>query len=224
MTIGRRLVPAAPANMTPWVLQALKGGPLERSELLGEVDALARPEGFQACDLLALKKTLMKLKNDELIVNLRKGWWALPTGIRVSEIATPANLSMGKRSIRVLREIGMGAEYVYVMQFHDDVQRARVAGQNGWNCKIGMSKNATQRLLSSVSNTYIAQSPEVGLMIRCNDAANVEKVIHCTLRACDQKVKDSAGHEWFRTSPDHVADFYLEWVKNCTKLNLAPGI
>lgn len=130
---------------------------------------------------------------------------------------------MGKRSTRVLREIGTGLEYVYVMQFHDDVQRARDAGLNGWNCKIGMSKNATQRLLSSVSNTYIAQSPEIGLMIRCDDAANVEKAIYCALCSCNQKIKDSAGHEWFHTSPDHVASFYLEWAKNCAKLKLPSG-
>ncbi len=224
MTTGKQLVPAAPTNMIPWILHVLEDGPFKLSELCGKVGPLAQSEGFQIRDLHFLKKALAKLKKNSLVINLRKSWWALPPGNRVNEIATPADLFMGKRSMRVLREIGTGLEYVYVLQFHDDVQRARDAGLNGWTCKIGMSKNATQRLLSNVSNTYIAQSPEIGLMILCDDAVNVEKTLHHTLRACNQKIKDSVGHELFHTSPDHIADFYSEWVKSCAKLKLASGI
>jgi hypothetical protein len=69
----QQLIPAAPMNMRPWILQVLRDGPRERSELLLAVDKLARLEGFQASGLLTLKKARADLKRDGLVVNKRKG-------------------------------------------------------------------------------------------------------------------------------------------------------
>lgn len=220
MTSDRRLVPATPAIMSGWIIEALAGGPRERNELLGMVDTLAKKEGFQVSDISALKKTLMNLKVAGLVVNIRHGWWTLPKQTFTAEVEYPESLSMGKRSISVLREIGRGAEYVYLLQYSEDVQRAQANGESAWQCKIGKSKNAAQRLLSGVSNTYLVNSPEVGLMIRCDKSANVEVALHTALKICDQHNTTSPGNEWFRTSPNHVASFYLDWMEACLKLKL----
>ena len=220
MTSERRLVPASATNMPAWIIEALQDGPRERTELLGAVDALARAEGFQASDISALKKALMRLRIAGSVVNIRKGWWQLAKKIDVVEAETPRDLTMGKRSISVLKEIGDGAEFVYVLQFNDEVERAQAIGHSLWNCKIGRSKNAAQRLLSNVSSTYLVQSPEIGLMIRCDQSAIVEAAIHCALKYCGQHTKASPGSEWFLSSPSHVAAFYLDWLKACSDLKL----
>ena len=220
MASERRLIPATATNMSPWIIEVLKAGPRERTELLGAVDALARAEGFQALEISALKKALMKLRKAGSVLNIRKGWWQLAKQIDVVEAETPRDLAMGKRSISVLREIGHGAEFVYVLQFNDEVERARAKGHSVWNCKIGRSKNATQRLLGNISSTYLVQSPEVGLMIRCDQSAIVEAAIHCALKYCGQHTKTSPGSEWFLSSPCHVAAFYLDWLKACSDLKL----
>jgi hypothetical protein len=214
-----RLIPATPPNMRSWILQVLEDGPRERSELLLAIDKLARLEGFQASDLLTLKKALSGLKRDGLVANVRKGWWVLPPSSQIPETKSPADLSWGRRSIAVLREIGLGDEYVYVLQFREDVAVARATNRPAWNCKIGRSKNAEQRLLNGGSSTYVAKAPEIGLMIRCDDAENVEKVIHYTLRKCQRHIKAAAGNEWFETSPDQVASFYSRWVESCAVFN-----
>jgi T5orf172 domain len=211
-----KLIPAAPTNMKPWILQVLRDGPHERSELLFAIDKLGRLEGFQASNLPTLKKALGELKDDGLIANVRKGWWTLPADSQIPETKSPAPVSSGRRSMPVLREIGRGDECVYILQFRDDVEAARAANRSSWNCKIGKSKNAAQRLLNVGSNnTFIAKPPEIGLMILCDDADNVEKVIHYTLRKCRRHIEHSAGNEWFETSPDQVANFYSQWVKSC---------
>ncbi len=220
MASERRLIPATATNMSPWIIEVLKAGPRERTELLGAVDALARAEGFQALEISALKKALMKLRKAGSVLNIRKGWWQLAKQIDVVEAETPRDLAMGKRSISVLREIGHGAEFVYVLQFNDEVERARATGHSAWNCKIGRSKNATQRLLNNVSSTYLVQSPEIGLMIRCDQSAIVEAAIHCALKYCGQHIKTSPGNEWFLSSPSRVAAFYLDWLKACSDLKL----
>ena len=220
MAAERRLVPATATNMSDWIIEALKAGPRERTELLGAVDALARAEGFQASDISALKKALMRLRIAGSVLNIRKGWWQLAKQVAVVEAEKPKDLALGKRSISVLREIGHGAEFVYVLQFNDEVERARAKGHSTWNCKIGHSKNATQRLLTNVSSTYLVQSPEIGLMIRCDQSAIVEAAIHCALKFCGQHTKTSPGSEWFLSSPNHVAMFYVDWLKACSDLKL----
>ena len=158
------------------------------------------------------------MKKEQTVKNMRKGWWDLSLTSEVPENASPVSLSMGKRSVSVLREIGIGEEYVYVLQYSDDVKKAVEKGHLEWNCKIGRSRNATQRLLSGVSSAYLNRLPEVGLMIRCEDSVYVEAVIHNTLRFCKRSVKSSPGHEWFNTSPDVVSKFYIEWLNGCKAL------
>jgi predicted nucleotide-binding protein len=91
------LIPAAPTNMVPWILEALSDGPCERSELLRHVDTLARLEGFRADDVTTLKKALGSLKRDGRVVNVRKAWWRLATA-SVPGPKRRAAPSMGQRS------------------------------------------------------------------------------------------------------------------------------
>ena len=219
MSGPRQFIPATPGLMKPWVLQALQAGPQERAVLLGAVDDLARKSGFKVTDLTGLKRTLLQLSRENLVTNIRKGWWGLSRNVPLTEAETPEDLTWGrKRSMRVLREIGAGTEYVYVLQFLEDVEVAQAKGSLTWKCKIGFSLNAAQRLLTDVKQTYIAKSPEVGLMIRCSNAYATEKAIQYSLRACDLWLKHSDGQEWYLTNPDEVASFYFEWFKACERM------
>src|SRR5262245_36160624 len=79
------LIPAAPQNMVPWIIQALREGACERSELLRKVDRLARSKGFRADNIATLKKALSSLSREGRVVNRRKGWWGLTTANSASE-------------------------------------------------------------------------------------------------------------------------------------------
>jgi predicted nucleotide-binding protein len=85
--------------MVPWVLQSLTDGPYERSNLLRDVDKLARLEGYRAANLTTLKKALGSLKRDGRVVNVRKGWWALATFSSPEAKRAREAFSMDKRSI-----------------------------------------------------------------------------------------------------------------------------
>jgi hypothetical protein len=100
------LVPAAPTNVAPWVMEALKAGACERSQLLIAVDAIARSHGYYANDLNALKRALDNLRKEGRIRSIRKGWWdlvepAAPPGDTASE-DMKARLD---QAIRILQEL-----------------------------------------------------------------------------------------------------------------------
>jgi len=101
MTDETRLIHAAPTNMVPWTLEALRDGPCERSELLRHVDTLARLEGFRANDVATLKKALGSLNRDGRVVNVRKAWWRLattgPPGAKRRAAPSMGQRSEGKR-------------------------------------------------------------------------------------------------------------------------------
>lgn len=213
-----RLVPAAPANMSPWVISVLQKGPLDRDAILKEVDALARAKGYSAHNIDGLKKTLNTLRKNGSIQNLRKGWWSLVDGAEIIISSGPCKALVGNRSIDVLRQIGKGDEQVYVYQSKEDVDRAKAENVDRWNCKVGKSKDAARRVMSSNSSAFTARLPEIGLLIRCDDADGLEKILHWSLRMAGQAEKHDAGHEWFRTSPHHIEMFYRAWLQACELL------
>ncbi len=220
MPIIRPPVPAAPANMTPWILQVLEGGPHGRSELLQAANVLAQPNGFLITGVSALKKTLMLLRKKGLVENIRPGWWALASKPFLSDIK-PEPLTIGRRSIPVLRAIGDGPEDVYVFQYRHEVEAANLTGKTVWKCKIGKSKDAKVRLLNAAS-TFMSDRPEVGLRIKCRNSGIVENAIHRALEYHGQKIQDSAGKEWFMTNSDQVTSFYKDWLKACAIFKKPP--
>jgi predicted nucleotide-binding protein len=88
--------------MVPWILEALRNAPRKRSELLRDVDKLARLEGFRADSLSTLKKALRSLESDNRVVKIQYGWWALAAA-SPPEAERRAAVSMGKRSIEAKR-------------------------------------------------------------------------------------------------------------------------
>ncbi len=211
--------------MIPWIIMALQNGPMERDALLTAVDVIANANGFKAKEnMFGLKKALNKLSHkdnkENKVKNIRKGWWALADKIVVDEETSPSKLVAGKRSVDVLREIGKGTQSVYIFQYKEDVDQAKSKKHDCWNCKIGKSKNAENRVTGS--STFIVKSPQVGLLIRCDDSAVVEKILHWSLSKVGQGEKHDAGHEWFRTSPQLVETFYRSWLQACELLKREP--
>ena len=101
MADEKRLIPAVPTIMVPWILEALRAGPCKRSELLRGVDRLAHLEGFRV-ELVALKKALKLLELDGRVGKVQYGWWdlATPSPPEAKRRAAP---SIGRRSIEVNR-------------------------------------------------------------------------------------------------------------------------
>jgi hypothetical protein len=95
MADEKRLIPAAPTTIVPWILQALRDGPRKRSELLGLVDRLARLEGYRVDTLSSLKKALGYVESNGRVVTPQYGWRALATASHPE--AKPA-VSKDKRS------------------------------------------------------------------------------------------------------------------------------
>jgi hypothetical protein len=223
MTDGKRLVPASPKNMVPWLIEALESGPLTRDEVLGRVESTGRHLGYSANDILTLKKALSIAKKDRKIQNLRKNWWALASNdISVGlPVEDESEIILGKRRIPVLRTIGSGSEEVYVFYDQEEAERAAAGGNDAWRCKIGKAtKGAKHRLLGNGQFTYFFHVPIVGLLIRCENADAVEKGLKSGLQLAKVWLSQAEGKEFFRTSPARIESFYRAWISLCDALRL----
>lgn len=112
------------------------------------------------------------------------------------------------------REIGVGNECVYLYFNPNDRRLAELEGRAVWECKIGRtsSSDAISRIMTQGIKTSLSHFPIVGLVIRSNDAAALERALHSSLRLIEAEVADSPGIEWFITSPSRVEAWYERFL------------
>lgn len=96
---------------------------------------------------------------------------------------------------------------VYVYWFHSQRAAAEAAGVTVWSCKIGhTSRDVLARVKEQCTSAY--ETPEIGLIIATTRSADIEHAIHIVLRLRGRTLDTAPGREWFRTSPEEVADIY----------------
>ncbi len=118
-----------------------------------------------------------------------------------------------------LRTVGDGAETVYLYFQHAERQVAQHEGQDCWPCKIGFTTQIlTNRILQQCTPQSSSVLPIVGLAIKTDDARALERITHLSLEAAGIKMTDRAGGEWFKTTPEQVADWYEAYTNTVAAL------
>ena len=168
-----------------------------------------------------VKRVLYDLRDDGLVIAPGHGWWrwtdSSEEGYPIPEEAeTNATVSIDEviddlgPTIRPEREVGTGCECVYLYFNPNDRELAELKGRDVWECKIGStsSSDAIPRILGQGVRTALSRLPTVGLVLRTDDSAALERVLHLSLRLIEAEVPDSPGVEWFITSPARVEAWY----------------
>jgi hypothetical protein len=60
----------------------------------------------------------------------------------------------------------------------------------------------------------LSHLPTVGLLLRTDDSAALERALHSALRIVGAEVPDSPGDEWFITSPARIEAWYVAFQKS----------
>lgn len=206
-----------------------------RQELAAEVErAHKQRKGIPGAQhpVLIVKKVLGGLREEGAVINVSKGIWrrvepgAAPVSLpdapaealdARAEVAAPET---EEEDLVVIESIGDGPESVYGYYNPNDRELAQLKGTDSWECKIGRTQgNAVGRVVSQGAKTALSHEPIVGLVIRTDNAALVEKALHASLRLADREVLDSPGTEWFRTSPSKIKQWYQVFLEGLKSLS-----
>lgn len=219
-----RPIPAGPTKVKEYILEILRSGqPLKRDELISRTRALAGRDGFILDAIAAVpntKKALRLLADEGSVESPRVGWWRITERNRIPELPAldlPISYqdkaeSESEPRITIQREIGKGAESVYVYYHDAYAELARLKGAAVWECKIGSTLGDPDvRVIGQGALTAFPRPPVVGLVIRSDNGRALERAIHNALDSAGQRVEGGAGSEWFLTSPDRVERWVLEF-------------
>jgi hypothetical protein len=127
------------------------------------------------------------------------------------EIHTPwCEIKLRHRGpLEIERELGQGAEYVYVWYDPIHGKYATMRRQKVWPCKIGKSKSAPDvRIVAQGALTAHATVPTIPLAFKTDDCDQLESLIHAALKSAGRHMKGSPGTEWFKTNPTEVKRLY----------------
>jgi hypothetical protein len=186
-------------------------------------------------------RVLNDLKNDGLVDNHAHGYWLgqlsprqdgstgeIEGGGEVSDAGDfdeepPADLDEG---LRPEKEVGSGTECVYLYFNPNDRRLAQLEGREVWECKIGRtgSADAISRILGQGVRTALSRLPTVGIVLRTDDSAELERALHSSLRLLEAEVPDSPGAEWFLTSPVRVEAWYSRFQEALADLRAASTV
>jgi hypothetical protein len=116
------------------------------------------------------------------------------------------NVSSPSNQIEIEQVIGTGRQCVYCYYFPTYKRLAAKEKNLHYPIKIGFSKdlNPDARILSQTS-TALPESPIVALLIKTDDSAGLEKIIHSTLSFNRKNIKEARGEEWFLTNAEEIA-------------------
>jgi hypothetical protein len=128
-------------------------------------------------------------------------------------------------TIRTEKEVGVGAECVYLYFYPNDRRLAELEGRDAWECKIGRtaSGDAINRIFGQGIRTALSRLPIVGLVVRTDDSSALENALHSSLRLVGAEVPDSPGNEWFLTSPARVEAWYAVFQTSLGEIRPALG-
>jgi len=173
-------------------------------------------------------RVLRNLKDDGLVENFSPGWWRWvdcegngdSQALRqpdaqgaTDDLAIESVNDVAGGAIRAEKEVGAGPECVYVYFNPNDRVLAELQGRDVWECKVGRtsSSDATHRILGQGTRTALSRLPVIGLVIRTEDSAALERALHSSLRLLEADVPDSPGSEWFLTSPSRIEAWYASY-------------
>ena len=106
------------------------------------------------------------------------------------------------------RTIGSGNSSVYLYYYPQYRESAESKGKQVWACKIGktIDSEADGRIRGQA--TGLPENPKIGLHIKTDKEAEIERIIHDILKVRGKHKDDTPGREWFLTSPSEVEEIY----------------
>lgn len=229
-------IPASPQVAQQFVIEALKIGPMTRSELVTQVRRIAVARGYVLLEGRSARDTITRVLSVLLkrgsVVSPRLGWWALPQptsnpnsdlpedvlNADAPPLRTPENETMegeqGPPRLVIQRQIGDGPEAVYVYYHDAHAELAQRDSRSEWECKIGWTIGEPDaRIIGQGAMTCFPRPPIIGLVIRTRDGRNLERILHSALTMAGKRVSDNGGTEWFMTSPDVVERWFDAYLK-----------
>ena len=169
---------------------------------------------------------LRRLVDDKMVLNPAFGFYSLiaKTTVEIEAVETELNdatLVDGASEILVAeRSLGSGDEIVYVYFQESERKLAGFENRKSWPCKVGYTAGSlTTRIISQGLVTSMSKLPCVGLVIKTEDGRNLERVLHSALDMAESRIPDALGSEWFETSPEKIAIWYLQFCEAIKELS-----
>ncbi|RZA25460.1 MAG: hypothetical protein EOP10_06800 [Proteobacteria bacterium] len=102
-------------------------------------------------------------------------------------------------------EIGEGEETISVLYDPNDQRLAELEGRSRWECRISKDLETPQPF---------SRKPIVGLVIRCENAIEMEAVLKASLKIAKREIPDALDSDWFYTSPDAVKHWFVDFRRS----------
>jgi len=238
----RNNLPLMPSNARRIIEELFERKPQwTRSQLITEVQKIHAERGGIEGNLdpsNIVTKALGYLQEDGKVRNANYGYWERNPGHATEVVehipsAAPENtLTQAARHAEdaalAEKEIGTGAEKVYVYFNPNDRKLASFEKRTVWECKIGSTINEVDaRIKAQGTRTALSREPVIGLAIRTDDCRALEKTLHNSLRLIDALVPDRGktrvGDDWFYTSPEYVEKWFVVFQECLRQLNPHAG-
>lgn len=161
-----------------------------------------------------VKTTLTRLKRDGLVKNIGHGLWeAVSNAKRPKDGQCARDEDKGIES-EAEKIIGSGSESVYVYFNDNDRKLAKYEEREYWECKIGRTHGSViSRIGDQGIKTAFAKEPVIGLVIKIDDSASLERVLHGLLSLTGRQIDGGCGSEWFLASPLMIEEIYQQCIR-----------
>lgn len=157
--------------------------------------------------IACFKKASQTLTRKGYMKNRAYGTWEISVGGGEIKVEESAKKRESKKNLEADTIVGEGKKAVYLYYFRTYKEIAELKGETEWPCKIGRSdKDPLQRVADQVG-TCLPEKPHVALIIKCDDAHNLESAIQSILKLKYKHI-GGAGTEWFTTNPSEVERIY----------------
>ena len=134
-----------------------------------------------------------------------------------TEKAAPDEASREEELGHIEVSIGEGDQTIYAWYLPAYRKLAALENRESYPIKIGRTEGESiERITDSAG--YSPEQFKVALELRCDDAANWERLLHSYLKLCGRHLADAIGTEWFETNPDELEKFIsdlLERIEEC---------
>ena len=116
-------------------------------------------------------------------------------------------ISKKSDTLEVEEVVGEGQQRVYCHYLPAYKRHAEKDGDYSYAIKIGFNKdlNPDARILGQAT-TALAETPVITLLIKTNNGAALEKVIHAAFDFKGQKIHEARGGEWYSTNVDKIKE------------------
>ncbi|RYZ86903.1 MAG: hypothetical protein EOP04_12900 [Proteobacteria bacterium] len=132
-----------------------------------------------------------------------------------SETSRPelADSSIEQEKLNTSSHIGVGAEAVGVFYHPNDRELAALKGKNAWECQI--------KTIADPNPPLSTRRPIIGLVIRCENAIEMEAVLKASLKIAKREIPDALDSDWFYTSPDAVKHWFVSFQQSLAQFSTA---